>query len=57
METADTFADKSSPLYIKKWIDYSQNYGIIYQLNDGTVGVQFNDKSVITSDPLQSNFL
>ena len=32
-----------SPLFISKWIDYSNKYGFGYQLSDGSVGVFFND--------------
>ena len=40
------------PVYIQKWIDYSQKYGLIYQLSDETVGVIFNDTTKITNDPI-----
>ena len=29
------------------WVDYSKKYGIGYMLNDGSVGVYFNDGSKI----------
>lgn len=32
-----------TPLFISKWIDYSNKYGFGYQLSDHSVGVFFND--------------
>jgi hypothetical protein len=34
-------------VYITKWIDYSNKYGLGYQLKDGSVGVYFNDATSI----------
>ncbi len=31
------------PLFVSKWIDYSNKYGFGYQLSDKTVGVLFNE--------------
>ena len=31
--------------WISKWVDYSDKYGLGYQLCDGSVGVLFNDTS------------
>ncbi|KRZ97327.1 Serine/threonine-protein kinase PLK1 [Trichinella sp. T8] len=31
--------------WISKWVDYSDKYGIGYQLSDNSVGVMFNDKT------------
>ena len=34
------------PIYwVAKWVDYSDKYGLGYQLSDGSVGVLFNDQS------------
>lgn len=33
--------------FITKWIDYSNKYGLGYQLRDGSVGVYFNDSTTI----------
>ncbi len=33
--------------WIYTWVDYSKKYGIGYILNDGSVGVYFNDGSKI----------
>ncbi|KAJ3098775.1 Cell cycle serine/threonine-protein kinase cdc5/MSD2 [Phlyctochytrium planicorne] len=38
---------RNLPVFITKWIDYSNKYGLGYQLHDGTVGVYFNDSSSI----------
>ncbi|KAJ3032137.1 UNVERIFIED_CONTAM: Cell cycle serine/threonine-protein kinase cdc5/MSD2 [Siphonaria sp. JEL0065] len=34
-------------VFIIKWIDYSNKYGLGYQLQDGTIGVYFNDSTSI----------
>ncbi|KAI9349590.1 kinase-like domain-containing protein [Obelidium mucronatum] len=34
-------------VFITKWIDYSNKYGLGYQLQDGTIGVYFNDSTSI----------
>ena len=31
------------PIFISKWVDYSIQFGFIFQLSDGSVGVLFND--------------
>ena len=40
------------PIFVSKWIDYSNKYGFGYQLSDQSVGVIFNDSTRIcrTSD-------
>ena len=42
----------STSIWISKWVDYSNKYGLGYQLSDGSVGVLFNDstKMVLSSD-------
>lgn len=37
-----------TPLFISKWIDYSNKYGFGYQLSDHSVGVFFNDLTRIS---------
>ena len=32
-------------LYVQKWVDYSTKYGLGYILNNGTIGVNFNDST------------
>ncbi|XP_031834532.1 serine/threonine-protein kinase PLK1 isoform X2 [Nomia melanderi] len=36
------------PLFITKWIDYSNKYGLSFQLSDKSVGVLFNDNTKIS---------
>ena len=31
------------PIFISKWVDFSQQFGFIFQLSDGSLGVSFND--------------
>jgi hypothetical protein len=32
-------------VFVSKWIDYSNKYGLGYQLTNGCVGVHFNDST------------
>jgi hypothetical protein len=34
-----------APLFVTKWIDYSNKYGLAFQLSDKSVGVLFNDST------------
>lgn len=34
-----------SPLFVTKWIDFSNKYGLAFQLSDKSVGVLFNDST------------
>ena len=31
------------PLFVSKWVDYTNRFGFIFKLSDGSVGVLFND--------------
>ncbi|XJO73244.1 hypothetical protein BDV3_004254 [Batrachochytrium dendrobatidis] len=46
-------------LFITKWIDYSNKYGLGYQLRDGSVGVYFNDSTsiILASDGFHFEYL
>jgi len=37
-------------VFVSKWVDYSKKYGLGYQLNNGFVGVYFNDSTKIILD-------
>ncbi|XP_015510211.2 serine/threonine-protein kinase PLK1 [Neodiprion lecontei] len=37
--------DDVMPLFVTKWIDYSNKYGLGFQLSDKSVGVLFNDST------------
>ena len=39
------------PIFVSKWIDYSNKYGFGYQLSDQSVGVIFNDSTRICRSP------
>ncbi|CAG8526133.1 10758_t:CDS:10 [Cetraspora pellucida] len=48
------FDDKqpTTPIvFISKWMDYTNKYGLGYQLTDGSVGVNFNDKTTLIMSP------
>lgn len=37
-------------IYVTKWCDYSQKYGMGYQLSNESVGVWFNDNTKLVQD-------
>ena len=39
------------PLFVSKWIDYSNKYGFGFQLSNKSVGVLFNDNTRISFSP------
>lgn len=46
-------------VFITKWIDYTNKYGLSYQLRDGSVGVYFNDGTsiILASDGIYFEYL
>lgn len=41
----------SSPIFwVSRWVDYSDKYGLGYQLCDNSVGVLFNDNTKVILD-------
>jgi len=50
------FYDEVDFLYVKKWVDYSNKYGLGYLLSNGSVGVYFNDSTKIISSSCGSFF-
>jgi len=51
LELKDSFSECSNlgiaPVFISKWVDYSNKFGFGFQLSDGCVGVLFNDSTKI----------
>ncbi|KAJ3014496.1 listerin E3 ubiquitin protein ligase 1, partial [Thoreauomyces humboldtii] len=48
LRDSDASVDPPPPrIFITKWIDYSNKYGLGYQLRDGSVGVYFNDSTSV----------
>ncbi|RPB27101.1 Pkinase-domain-containing protein, partial [Terfezia boudieri ATCC MYA-4762] len=45
---------RNKSVFITKWVDYTNKFGIGYVLTDGTVGVMFNDNSGIVCEGLPS---
>ena len=43
--------DVPPPVWVTKWVDYSNKYGLGYQLSDNTMGVYFNDSTKIVLAP------
>jgi len=44
-------------IWVTKWVDYSSKYGLGYQMNNGTIGVFFNDATKILLGRDESSFL
>jgi polo-like kinase 1 len=40
-----TARGNSAKIYVKKWVDYSNKYGLGYLLSNGSIGIYFNDNS------------
>ncbi|KAJ3345899.1 Cell cycle serine/threonine-protein kinase cdc5/MSD2, partial [Entophlyctis luteolus] len=61
--TRNMYAQDEQPLepdtYIVKWIDYSNKYGLGYQLMDGSIGVYFNDSTsiLVSADGIHVEYL
>ena len=36
---------KQIPVYVSKWVDYTNRFGFVYKLSDGSIGVLFNDNT------------
>ena len=47
---------KGAEIYVNKWVDYSTKYGLGYLLNNGNVGVYFNDYTKILLNPTSNDF-
>ena len=47
-----TFLSKKE-VWVIKWADYSHKYGLGYMLNNGFIGVYFNDNTKMLLNPLQ----
>jgi polo-like kinase 1 len=48
--------DNGPDTWVKKWLDYSNKYGVAYLLNDYCIGVFFKDFSKLISDSTGSHF-
>jgi hypothetical protein len=42
--------EKNKFIYITKWVDYTNKYGVAYCLTDGTCGALYNDNTSIVVD-------
>ena len=47
-----TFLSKKE-VWVTKWADYSHKYGLGYKLNNGFIGVYFNDNTKMLSNPVK----
>ncbi|KAJ3332232.1 Kinesin-like protein kif9 [Blyttiomyces sp. JEL0837] len=51
--------EQAPDVFITKWIDYSNKYGLGYQLRDGSIGVYFNDSTsiLLAADSIHVEYL
>ena len=47
---------KEAEVWVKKWVDYSQKYGLGYYLSNDATGVFFNDSTKVVLDPNGHHF-
>ena len=45
-----------SEIWVTKWVDYSNKYGLGYLLNNGYIGFYFNDTTKIILNPIEKKF-
>ena len=50
LSSSYTFSEGGPKVWIKKWVDYSNKYGLGYILSNGQVGIYFNDATKIISE-------
>jgi hypothetical protein len=57
--TYDLSYRETPKVFITKWIDYCNKYGLGYQLWDGSVGVYFNDSTsvILSADDMYVNIV
>ena len=48
---ASTVVTAASEVWVRQWVDYSNKHGMGYALNNGTIGIFFNDLSKMIIDP------
>ena len=46
-ETTEDLDSLNTECYVKKWMDYTNKYGIGYRLSNDSFGVYFNDNTKI----------
>ncbi len=51
----NNFISKSE-IYVTKWHDYSSTFGLGYLLNNGYIGLYFNDTTKIIFNPIEKTF-
>lgn len=47
----------NKPIYLTKWADFNEMWGLAYGLNDGAIGMKFRDSTSMRYDPLHSSFM
>lgn len=52
-----SFNEYRLPVFVEKWTDYSSKYGIGFRVSDLTMGVYFNDRTIMYSNELMKSDL
>ncbi|RKP11604.1 hypothetical protein BJ684DRAFT_2064, partial [Piptocephalis cylindrospora] len=47
----NTLPAQAPAVFVAKWMDYSNKYGLGYELTDGSVAVYFNDATIMARSP------
>jgi len=51
MSSRDKYNDsedlKVVPVFVSKWVDYTNKFGFGFQMSDGSIGIRFNDSSSV----------
>jgi len=51
MSSRDNYNDsedlKVVPVFVSKWVDYTNKFGFGFQMSDGSIGIRFNDSSSV----------
>ena len=43
LESTICHSSHQIPVFVSKWVDYTNRFGFVYKLSDGSIGVLFND--------------
>ena len=52
------FNERGPSVYVERWVDYSNKYGIGYTLTNGATGVHYNDgtKLILSANNVQIEY-
>lgn len=47
--------EKNAAVFVKKWVDYTNRYGMAYMLSDGTCATLYNDNTSLVVDAIEGS--